>query len=372
MPGKRSRRRLDEATAQAQREAAVQYGGQFSALAQMLADSRGEYGQTRKVNASNSRALVAASEQAVPEIRNIYGGDPVHPGEGSILATALAQSQAVGVDPAQLQAFQRRISEEQGRAVAGLEQQRTAALQGRVYANQQARRQYFGEKAKIQGSAQDLAKQAGVFTAARTGQIVEDLRALGIQIRGQNLTAAAAAGSQAQSERGSQYSAGIDPDTGKPIPGGKLDPAAKPKKPVRQTPDKHDSFASQVEAIQGTVGRYKGMSRAQIVQKLTAGRPQQTIKVDPDTGKKLDQPIVLPAIPAYKPTLAMTAALDLALDGHLSRATQEKLHRRKFSIKDLGLGPTYGQWKKRGGKQPRRQTGGAGSGAGGLVGGLLG
>jgi hypothetical protein len=92
--------------------------------------------------------------------------------------------------------------------------------------------------------------------------------------------------------------------------------------------------------------RYKGkMPRAKIVEKLKAGRPQQRIDTDPDTGEKLRNPVSLPAIPQYKADLRMTAALDVALDGHLSRATQKRLHRAGFSLQQLGL-PTYGEWKR--------------------------
>jgi hypothetical protein len=72
--------------------------------------------------------------------------------------------------------------------------------------------------------------------------------------------------------------------------------------------------------------------------------------VNPQTGKEVKNavavPYHLPARSATKADIKLTAALDVAIDGHLSRATQKALQRAGFKVHDLNL-PTYGQWKKR-------------------------
>jgi hypothetical protein len=106
------------------------------------------------------------------------------------------------------------------------------------------------------------------------------------------------------------------------------------------------------------------MSRAEIVQKLTKGRPQQTVLVDKagnplgegltpqEKKQKGARKVTLEKIPAFEPNLKMTAALDVALDGHLSKVTQKKMHAAGLSLKQLGL-PTYGQWKRQRGRVSR-------------------
>jgi hypothetical protein len=151
-------------------------------------------------------------------------------------------------------------------------------------------------------------------------------------------------------------SAGIDPRTGKPIPGGKLDPrrpggqqlTATGAKPVTQ--QQHQQFSRTVQQIAAQAKKYAGsMSRQQIADKLEKGRPAIKIKKgDPlPGGGTAPADITLPAIKAVPRDITMTAALDIALDGHLSRATQRRLQ-KTYVVKDLDL-TTYGEWKRKGG-----------------------
>jgi hypothetical protein len=108
-------------------------------------------------------------------------------------------------------------------------------------------------------------------------------------------------------------------------------------------------------------GRPLNLSRAQIVDKLSAGRPAQTLLVATKNsgsiraGDQLPEGLTpqekkavgatqqaLPAIKAYPADLRMSAALDVALFGHLTPATERRLRRAGFSLRRLGL-PTYGQ-----------------------------
>ena len=58
------------------------------------------------------------------------------------------------------------------------------------------------------------------------------------------------------------------------------------------------------------------------------------------------QKVTLPKIPQYAADLRMSAALDIALAGHLSKTTQQRLQRAGFSVRDLGL-TTYGEWRRK-------------------------
>jgi hypothetical protein len=147
-----------------------------------------------------------------------------------------------------------------------------------------------------------------------------------------------------QSERNSLRSAGIDPKTGKPIPGGKLDPKAKAKAKggpthsrVPEVADQHrgDRVGGEASAnAKDERGRPLNLSRAQIVDKLSQGRPAQQVLVDRH-GRPLSEGLTpqekkaagrtvrsLPAIKQYPADLRMSAALDIALFGHLTPATR--------------------------------------------------
>jgi hypothetical protein len=133
-----------------------------------------------------------------------------------------------------------------------------------------------------------------------------------------------------QSERGSLRSAGIDPDTRKPIPGGKLDPKAKPKKDERRTGLQTRSALDQVgtakswlqTAKEGNIPRHQ--ARAALLRGLGKGAAKA-----PKTRE-----------------LFARVALDLTYDAHLSAETRRLL-------KDAGydwtkFGPQHAPRKKPG------------------------
>jgi hypothetical protein len=265
-----------------------------------------------------------------------------------------------------------RLSESRTNALSSLDDRRVRAAEGAQFAAGAAHDKLVDDLTKILQRKQDLAGERGAFKAATMGQLEEAARkrATDIKIASGHDTAAAnrADATITQQERNSKRSAGIDPDTGKPIPGGKLDPKAQ-KKGKRVTAsgapavsaDAHLAFQNKVQEIASYVDRYKGkVSRKEIVAKLQKGRPQQTVYADPKTGNPVAKntpgavAVPLTKIPQYQPDLAMSAALDVALDGHLSRPTQQKLQQH-YILSELGL-PTYQEWRKRGGSPQGQQV----------------
>jgi hypothetical protein len=116
------------------------------------------------------------------------------------------------------------------------------------------------------------------------------------------------------------------------------------------------------------------LSRAQIVDKLSAGRPAQTVLVaTKNSGAiKAGDPLPEGLTPQEKKAvgapsrrcprssrtpadLRMSAALDVALFGHLTPATERRLRRAGFSLRRLGL-PTYGQYKRPTQRRLQQQT----------------
>jgi hypothetical protein len=230
--------------------------------------------------------------------------------------------------------------------------------------------------AKIADRYQALLREKGAFTASTAATLADDARQrkqqLDIAMAGLRQQDRTSRRSATQQERNSLRSAGIDPNTNRPIPGGPLDPAAKAKKnrkPLsnsdylkwQTTIEGISAAAKRLKNAKDRQGRPLNLSRAQIVDKLSAGRPAQTLLVATKNsgsiraGDQLPEGLTpqekkavgatqqaLPAIKAYPADLRMSAALDVALFGHLTPATERRLRRAGFSLRRLGL-PTYGQ-----------------------------
>jgi hypothetical protein len=330
------RQRVDPYLSQAQLEASLQIDPQVQALAALLSGQRGDYINTRRVNASNARGITEASQRASTGLRDVYGAqNPQQPAAGGLLAAMMT-----GATTPEGQAAYQRMLGEYGQTQQHLADQGMQAQTAATYANQQARDDYLSSKEQINNSYQDLLAQSGKLTAATYGKLLEARRQRATTRRGQDLSAANQAAQLGQSERNSIRSSGIDPDTGKPIPGGKADPKAKPIK--LQSDSQHEQAATKIQDMARWAAQYrdKGLSRHEAAQKLQTAINDVTVAT-PDGSTQ-----TVRGRPAYNPDIYMTAALDVAYDKHLARKTQKRLQReKKYSIRKLGL-PSYGDWLK--------------------------
>lgn len=350
---------------QAALEALVKFGPQEDALKEAAQTARDTYGTTVQQAHAGTLAIQQAIDAARPRAAQIYdqaglrqaalnntllGHDLAGLGSVADSIKAGAATEALGAAT--------NLNQARTDTLADLGNRRVLAAQGGVAAQRQALDSLTSDLAKVLQAKQDLSGQKGAFKAATIGDLEEAARQRATQIK-------VATGHNSQSERNSLRSAGIDPDTGKPIPNGKLDPKADPAKKRRVTatgalavsPDKHLDFTNRVQEIASYVAKYKGkLSRPEIVAKLKTGRSAQTVSVDPKTHAPVADntpgaiKVHLSSIPQYQPDLAMTAALDIALDGHLSRPTQKALQNH-YIVGELNL-PTYQQWRRRQKAQP--------------------
>jgi hypothetical protein len=316
-------------------DTSLQLGPQQSALQSLLSQLAGEYTRKRRVNASNARGIKASTQEAQPLVARAFD---------TALGSVSAQRAALGAgapgDP-QAAAFQRRVGEQRASALTDLVQQGVRADTGRVYANEQARGEYLGSKGKVLGDLQELAGRQGALTANTYGKLQDDRAQRSLTRRGQDKTAASARGTRRQSERGSIRSSGIDPDTGKPIPGGRLDPKAKKAAPQLASREAHAAARTSIErsiAAIEDLREHEG-SRAAIIRLLINGVP--AVKGD-------DGAVLSPAIAPVSADFAR-AASNLVFDGTLSRKDVERLHNLGLRIRSLGY-PT----RKRGDAGPKR------------------
>jgi hypothetical protein len=354
-------------------QALVRFGPEASGLKALERQARSTYQSTTRGAIGAAQTIVGEVDRARPQVKRNYDQaglaaaraahdvvnpvmDKLGPAAGT-LAAATRISQGTGA---------RRLAEERASALTDLSQRRVQAVEGAQFAQSNARDTLVGELAKIFERQQDLRRERGAFTAATAGQLREaardraqqmDIAELSAETQRQNSRRSAR-----QQERNSLRSSGIDPKTGKPIPGGKLDPKAA-KGEGRDWATKEQQQAARRD-FQQALDYAKDFSREraprhEAANVLKRGVPASEAEIiyDPQTGKpkvgkdgkRLKEPGI-PAVPAIKDELMLTAALDIAYDGHLSRATQKKLHANGIKIGPLGA-KTYGQWKK--GRTPR-------------------
>lgn len=328
----------------------VRFGPEISALTALLRDAQSTR-DTRLRQAVNARdAGVSAALSAIPAVHQAYAGaagqvTPAFVNGGGIEASAL----------------QARMGESEALATSQLQDRRVAAVQGAGAARGQILREYAQDTGKIYDRARDLKRESGAFKSSTI-----------MDLLGADAKAAADVARQTrdltQSERNSIRSSGQDPDKPlpgggyAPIPGGRLDPKAKNTKkwatPTQQAAAS-DTLGVAFTEAKSLIADSPGITRQKAATLLLQGAddiPDKEIPVyDPVTGKKRIDPktglAVTKTVPGVKGVkqiksqLLVSAALDLAFDGHLSRRTQDLLHKRGIKINPLGV-RTYGDFLK--------------------------
>jgi hypothetical protein len=376
------RRRPSRWASEAALQALIRYGPEESGLRALKQEARGEYRSTVRGARGAARGIVGEVKAVTPQTRAAYdaAGLAAARTAHSVVDPALkglpqsSLSAAVKIEQGD---YQRNLQESKAAELADLGSRRVSAREGAAFAVTNAASERNAALAKIGARFQDLRREKGAFAASTMATLEDDARQrkqqLDIALAGlaqsdlnSRRTARNARRTARQSERNSIRSSGIDPNTGKIIPNGPLDPKAKAKAKGGPTGEQYLNWQTSIEDIASAAkrlrnakdehGRPLNLSRAQIVDKLSQGRPAQKVLVDRH-GRPLPQGLTpaekkaagatvqsLPAIKQYPADLRMSAALDIALFGHLTPATQRRLHRAGFNLKRLGL-RTYGQYR---------------------------
>lgn len=351
-----TRKRRSQWASNAALQALVRYGPEEAGLKALAQQARANYQVSVNQAHGTAAGIVQAVNDARPEVTRAYDQAGLEQARAaSVVGPELA---ALGPVANAIKASalgeatqgNRHLLEARANSLAGLGERKVQAASGEQFAVQNARKGYVSDIGKVLQQSQALSQQKGAFTASTINSLAEAYAQRALSARNSQRTATTARRGQDLSHQDRQASIQQRRDAAKgkrSATGAKL-----------QTADKHLQFQTAIEGIANAAKRYKGrLSRRQIVQTLTTGRSAQTLTVDRRTNKQLSpaeaknnpnaMPVHLPSIPQYGADIKMTAALDVALDGHLSRATQKKLAQAGFRIKDLNL-PTYGQWKASG------------------------
>jgi hypothetical protein len=313
------KRFIDEAAA----ASLVRYGPELSVLKQLMSEAGTSYRQKVHSAAAGASAIEASAARGLEQLKGIYpeaiGGIP-----------GLSRVQA--------------LNDMAGRGVA--------AQESAAGARRTALQELAADRAKISGRRSDIAQEIGAFTTSEANKLSTQSADRALRVR---LNTA----SNTQSERNSLRSAGIDPDTGNPIPHGKLDPKA--KKGKVQTQAAHAKLSAGISdardvalRLARTFAPKKGSQTRNYVDSLlrngvdepaTRTPVYETVKTA--TGTKRQAKLNADGTPVYKVAPAVKvpqisaaergAALDLIFDGHISDKHRRALNAAGFSVDTLGL-----------------------------------
>jgi hypothetical protein len=338
---------------QAALEALVRFGPELSGLKELQREAIMEYATGIKQAHGAARGIVGTIDQARPGVRKIYDDAGVSASKhASMLSGDVAQLPGVANSikaGAQLEGTHAlaALRDAQSAALTDLQSRRVAAKEGEAFAVQRAHTELVDSLAKVLGRKQDLRREQGAFTALTARELrtaaqdrADKLRIEGARIkttqRGQTLSHKDRVAAQGVTKRGQDLT--------------HQDAVAKNKKkgkgksgygPNGQTPEAHDKFASSVENMVRIARPWaKHLTRAQIVAKLTKGRPALSTPVA--GGGRAS----LPAIKPMPADLRMSVALDIATSGYVGGRTIRRMRSRGWSVAQMGL-PT---------KPPRRRS----------------
>lgn len=354
---------------QFQRQAAdlslVRYGPEISALTALLRDAQSSRDTRLRQATASRQAGVRAAYDARPQVEHAYeaAGQTVSPAfvnGGGIEASALTA----------------RLGESAALARSQLEDRRVAAVQGEGSARQQILRDFAQDKGKITSRALDLAREQGAYGASTLQQLIGDDASARAKAR------------QDEADRQSRLTTALigqgllpgDDGSLTPLPGGKADPTAPQNQPKSTkkwaTPTQQAAASDTLQAALNEAKTLKasGAGRHEVAQLLlegaddVAGKPVYRTVIK--NGREVQERVLNPdgtqkttgGVPGVKPVksqLLLSAALDIAYDGHLSRRNQKLLHDRGIKIGPLGV-RTYGEYlralSKATRKSPRGRT----------------
>lgn len=305
---------------QAKINALLRYSPQREALANLTQEARDQYATSIKGAESAGRLTSQAVEQAKPEVSGIYDR-----AQGSTSATQQQLAAALAALGPAASGFKaaaattgaagsERGARERSAAESNLESQDVAAKEAPGFARTLANQQLATSLSKIFSSTQSVAENEGAATASELGKLEDEAEGRRVTERGQNLTSQSSAASRSQKAKEHQE------DLAQKRAGGS----------TTLTLSEQNKGASVVQQIR-QFALEGGNDRAERVAALTEGRPAQSAK------NKQGATVKTPAIPAFKPDVLMSAALDWAEHGHLTANTEHRLTEAGYDVSKLGI-----------------------------------
>lgn len=336
---------------QAGLDALLRYKPQREALAELAQAAKEQYGSSVSAAQSEGQTGMQAAEAAIPATSRIFQQAGAEGGRAQSLVAPQLAGLAPGNPFALANANERaagseRLASSKATALSDLQQRKVAASEIAPFGRQLAGVTLLKELQKLRNREQGIGGSEAASALSETNTLTQDAAKNALTERGQNLGRESAQESSRTSRENAREKNTAGPGGVKPL-----------------TTKEQDEGVSTLKAILGyaKTGVQHGESRAQLVARLSAGRPQRSIAIygekpngelitQPDaTHTKAIQHVAQPKVPAYKPNSLMSAALDVAEHGHVSVGVQHALEREGYDVRNLGLPlqtPTEGKNEK--------------------------
>jgi uncharacterized membrane protein len=208
---------------QALTEAAIRYGSQESALKSILGQTTHDFQQQVGAQDAANRSYQGALQGASAGLSKVYSDAGLTP---SLLASLAGTPTGA------------RIAGELASGQGAIQQQQLGAQAGQAYQVQHLGDLYKQDVGKIGDQATSLATEKGQFTQSLLDQLIGTDRsarhAANVEIAKQKFQADQANQGRTQQERDALIGAGLNPDTGSPLPARATNP--KPKAKPQATP----------------------------------------------------------------------------------------------------------------------------------------
>lgn len=357
---------------QAAQDALLKFAPVKSSLAEALREAKETYGSTVSAGNSTARLTEQAAKAQEPAIQKIYQGANAAQNAGVTLVNqqlanlpgVTNQYKAEQASEAQTQLAN--LLGAKTRDESMLHQSGVAAKEGAQFNQTNARQTLQKTLTGLLSKSNTTAQEQGAFAATETEKLAHEAETLEQRERASQRSSSTSAENNQRSTSTSRQNA---------IEGHKTSEAnsirSHPTGPggVKQlstsSQDKGASTISEIRNLTKTFAQ-TGLSRAEIVKKLSSGRTAQTVAVYGETkngepitepkvpGEKATNHVKIGAIKAYTPDVLMSAALDEVLLGGVQRGNVNRLHNAGYSVKALGLKPLGS-----GGEAARRVSKGA-------------
>ena len=323
---------------QAAEDAILKFAPVKTSLSEALQTAKENYGST--VAAGNNTATLSAraAQAALPKISEIYKGATAAQNSGATLVSqALANLSPAanlykGEQAAEVQQELANLMKSKTSDESALVNDQVAAREGAQFNQLNAQQALQKTVAGLISKSHTTAQEQGAFAATEAEKLAQESEKLATSERNNARTTAASEANNIRTTSTSRANSAEHYGSG-------------PKATTSETTHAASIISSIRSEAKQLAG--EGLNRAALVAELTKATGAKSLTVYGPNGE-FTQPqktgekgthISIPGQKAYAPDVFMSAALDEALGGHLSKNTEDRLVQQGYSIKALGLHP---------------------------------
>lgn len=317
---------------QAAEDALLKYQPQQSALQALMKEAEETYRGSVRGGESAARLGVQAVKEGIPQVAGVYNHSEAQNRQVQEQAQAALQALpgiANGYKAASINAGaaqSQKIAGNRASVLGQLQQQGVAAANSAASSRQMASTQLVKELGKLFGKSESIAGQQGAFASTEVEKLAHEAEKAQREEAYHHEDIG-------QREKASERTAATRENNSKRTA------ASKTAKGTELPLKEQDKAAGEIQQIKHFAGVYAealGLNpsapntRAELVKHLAEGRPSQTVKVGETSVKH-------PGYPAFKANVLMSAALDWALGGYLSKGTEQRLQEAGYAPQKLGI-----------------------------------